>query len=1430
MEQQALSFKILSILRPPCLLHADDAWEPIVSACQQNYDSSLSFEQFILSALPAFLFSILAGFRTWSLIRRERRVEYGAALAAKQILVFALWVTHLILLVLWSRESSIRTRVSLPMTAVYLLATMVTAPLSWFEHTKTIKPSFLICSYLILSVLLDLSQVRTLWTRLNDDRAPVAIFTASCALRAIILLMESLPKNLTREADISRSPEDKCGVISRSLFLWMIPLLYKGYKQSLGVNDLYAPPFDAAPANLEEKLWRGWSNSNPGAKYRLLSVTAKALLPRLLAPIIPRLCVVGFMVAQPILLSHLIRFLSDSGDSRNDGYNLLAAYALVYIGLAVANAWYFHQTFKFITCVRGGLVALVYDRTMSLSSSTIDKSSAVTVMSADIERITIGLKNIHDLWANVIQVTFAAWLLERQTGVAIILPLLVAASCGYGTLKISAAAGGQQANWLKRIEKRVDVTSRTLSSMRGIKVSGFTNTLIDVIQSLRGAELEAASKFRWWQVGALVMGFFPVMISPVLTLAVFIFAADKTSQPLDASRMFVSLSTLTIMSQPLSVLFQSGPMISSMIACFDRIGRFIESQEGPDIRDSLQRATGEDADGDVKIWNGSFGWSVDSASVLEDINVTFPRGKLTMIIGPVGCGKSTLLKGLLGEVTYANGAIMLPPNSLGFCDQNPWIVNGTVEENITMFSGNDNEHYDTVLEACALLDDLKQLSHGDQSKVGSKGIALSGGQKQRVSLARTLFARRNINLFDDILIGLDSTTESHVFAAVFGPTGLLRRNKCTTILATHSVHFLPYADHIIYIGSKGNIIQQGSFTELSAIDGYVSSLGIKNNQNLLGYINPKASNIVTENNSKTKTPEPDEQDKSQKPRGVYRYYFKSIGYGMSLLYLVLATIYAFLFTFPYLWAKWWTDANSRDPWHYTGFYMGGYGLLQISCLISLVIFARHAVITIVNTSGLSLHQKLISTALHAPLSFFEKTDTGITLNRFSQDLQMVDNELPLAGLNIACSGLILIGRMLLIMNTSHWLALSFPLIILALGVLQSVYMSTSRQLRHLDLETKSPLYSQFVESLDGLASIRAFGWQGPFKELLYRNLDRSQRPFYLLLVLQRWLSVSLDCLTAAFVILLGAVMITMRDQISPGFAGVALANLIGLSGSMSTVVETWTQMETSMTSIQRIRDFERDVPWETRGYSQTTAPPEWPSRGAVEIQNLTATYKDGTVTALKNITMSIKPGEKIGICGRTGSGKTSFTLALFRMIDVEKGSISVDGLDVASIEPSTVRSGLNGIPHEPYFMPGTVRFTADHRGTSSDEEIMRALTSVRMDKAIRTKGGLDAEMEDGLFSQGEKQLFCLARSILKRSKVIVLDEATSNIDINTENLIKKVIDEEFRDFTVITVAHRLSTILNNDRVAVLEAGELVEFDTPEALLNRESRFKKLRDA
>ncbi|TVY81873.1 ABC transporter FUM19 [Lachnellula suecica] len=1407
----------------PCSPSLDDTWGPVVDVCRRPFDFTLIFEESILSLLPAGVFFLLALGRIWQLLGREQKAAGGVIVVAKQSIIASLCALQLALIVLWSQDSTDRTRATLPVVAILFVVYLLLAPLSWYEHSTTLRPSPLICSYLLLSTILDLAQVRTLWLMDVGHKIP-AVFSALFAVKGLLLIVECLQKKLIRPVDVARSPEDKCSPVSRSFFLWLVPLIYVGFRRAIKMDDMYEPPLDAAPEILEKKLQKAWAESNPHNKHRLLLVTAKVLKSRLLAPVIPRICMVGLMITQPVLLLRLINFLDEQPVSPNNGYGLLGAYALVYFGIAIANAWYFHQTFKFITAVRAGLVSLVYENTTQLNISSIDKASALTVMSADIERIVVGLRSIHDIWANVIQVALAAWLLERQTGVAIVFPVVAAAGCGFAALKISEAAGTSQEKWLANIEKRISITSHTLSSMRGVKMSGLADKLGDILQNLRIVELKTAAVYRWWELAAMTAGFFPVMVSPVITFAIFIAVANANSQSLDAARMFSSLSFLTLMSQPLSMLFQSGPNISSMVTCFGRISKFMETKKWVDPRTHTE---GDEKNHDIKIIGGSFQWNENSKSVLRNMDVTFPQGKLTMIIGPVGCGKSTLLKGLLGEVPITDGVTSVPSDGIAFCDQTPWLMNDTFKQNVIVHSDTDDEFYNTVLEACNLHSDLSQFPEGDQANVGSKGITLSGGQKQRLSLARALFARRNINVFDDILSGLDSTTEMRVFARVFGPDGLLRHNGSTTVLATHAVHLLPFADHVVCIGPEGEVVQQGTFSELNSTDGYVRGLNIQPTQHLPDSISEadssQASTMIKEAIAETTT------ERAAKPKGVYRYYIKAIGRWMAVIYVVLVTIYAFLYDFPYIWAKFWTDENAVHPGGRAGYYLGIYALLQIMCLIMLVVFAWHAVIVIVQSSGNKLHWALLSTALRAPLSFFEKTDTGVTLNRFSQDLQLVDYELPEAALNFFCSGLIGLGQLLLIMNTSYWLALSFPAFFLVILALQVIYLRTSRQLRHFDLENKAPLYSQFVETLDGLASIRAFNWQRKLKAVLHERLENSQRPFYLLLCLQRWLNLVLDCVVAGFILLLIGVIIGLRHKTSSGFAGVALSNMISLSMIMTNVVEVWVEMETSIAAIQRIRDFERDVLPETEGLDLIDVPENWPDKGAIEIRNLVATYREGTTTALKDFSMNIKPGEKIGVCGRTGSGKTSLMLSLFRMINIEGGHIKIDGHDIATVDPNTLRAGLNAIPQEPYFLSGSIRLNADPYGKRSDEEILAALNSVHIGKVIEGKGGLDAEMEDGTLSQGEKQLFCLARAILKRSRVVILDEATSNIDIETEKLIREVIREVFKDFTVITIAHRLESILSSDRIAVLEAGMLVEFDNPDVLLGGDSRFKTLYD-
>ncbi|KAJ6779807.1 hypothetical protein PWT90_01499 [Aphanocladium album] len=1436
-----------------CSISLDDRWGPVVASCRRRFDFTLLFEQATLAILPASCFFFLAILRILQLRTQDTKARLNIACLCKLVLAGGACALQLALIGLWAQDED-ATRVAVASSTVSAVSLLSLALVSFFEHTRTIRSSFLIGWYLLLTILLDTAQTRTLWL-MEADKPISALFTAYLVAKILLLILEMVPKNLISKEDLAKSPEDRCNFVSRSFFLWLLPLMQRGFRHHLRLEDLFPPPKEAEPRSLENKLSNLWDQGSIQQKYRLIVATAKAISGRLLAPILPRLFISLFTILQPVLLRLFIKFLDEKSSSPDAGYGLFGAYAIVYIGFAVSNAWYYHQVIKCIAITRAALISLLYNKSLNISIGS-DKSASVTMMSTDIERIAMGMRSIHDIWASAIEVGISAWLLEAEVGVAVILPIVIPVLCTFGAAMVSGRAGKKQEEWMGKIESRLQVTTQSLSSVKELRLSGFTRIAMNMIQSLRDSELASAAKYRWLEIAAMVMGFTPMMISPVLTFAVYIAVARSHHAPLDVTKMFVSLSYLTLIARPLSVLLQAAPQMASMVACFTRIQEFLQRE------DNVQPQTGSPEKSSPVVedreknnhWEfkaQNIAWPSEKVenekSVLQNLHIKFPRGKTTMIIGPVGCGKTTLVNGLLGEVDVINGTGQLPKGSIAYCDQTSWIINGTLKQNIVMFSPTDEIRYSAVIDACALRSDLAQLPAGDQSNVGSTGITLSGGQKQRICLARALFSQKAFNVFDDILSGLDATTESSILQKVFGPAGLLGNGgTATTIIATHSVRLAPLVDHIICLGQDGQVTQQGSFAELSVQQGYFKSLGVEFAKDLTA--STSSSTIDSGTTTPTQIEEAlpvhenaakvpnsvgsDEPKQPGKPSGVYRYYIRAIGRGMALLYVILAITYAFLFTFPYIWAKWWTSANAQGSGHGDSYYIGIYALLQVMCLTILVIFAHHAVITIINSSGSRLHQSILSTTFFAPLSFFSATDSGVTLNRFSQDLQLVDNELPMAALDMACSGLIMVGQLLLIINTSYWLALTFPAIFLALYVVQRVYLQTSRQMRHLDLELKSPLYSIFTETTQGLASIRSFGWQTSFKDLFYSRLNNSQRPFYLMFCIQKWLALVLECITAGFVLLLVGLVIALRDSVDVGFLGVAMSNIIMLSGAMANTVEVSTQLETSIAAVQRIRDFEKDTPSEVKNTTQhAVADQPWPSNGEIALQNVTASYEsDSDKPVLKNLTMQIAAGQKIGICGRTGSGKSSLMLSLFRMTCIEHGTITIDGQDTSTVDLELLRNGFAAVPQDPFFLEGSVRFNADPYEERSDSEIEQALASVQLADVIREKGGLDTKMSDMDLSKGSKQLFCLARAVLKQSKIVVLDEATSSIDVETEKIIQELIRTEFKDKTVIAIAHRLDSILASDMIAVMEAGELVEFAPPRELLARDSKFKQLYES
>lgn len=462
-------------------------------------------------------------------------------------------------------------------------------------------------------------------------------------------------------------------------------------------------------------------------------------------------------------------------------------------------------------------------------------------------------------------------------------------------------------------------------------------------------------------------------------------------------------------------------------------------------------------------------------------------------------------------------------------------------------------------------------------------------------------------------------------------------------------------------------------------------------------------------------------------------------------------------------------------------------------------------------------------------------------------MTLIDNDLPYSVIDFILSLSTGIMSAVLMCISARYFAATMPPVFLFMWMLQKFYLRTSRQMRLLDLEAKSPLFSQFLESLSGLVTIRAFGWSSRFEEQNLELLDASQKPFYLLFCIQRWLGLALDLAVTFLGVILMVMIVKLRSEVGGGYVGLAILNVITFSQSLSQIIRNWTLLETSIGAIARVREFVNTTENENRPEEVLPLPddgnnvsgsPSWPPRGAIEFHNVSASYNNNNTgnngnkkLIIRNLSITIRAGEKIGICGRSGSGKSSLLATLFRMLEIEpESTITIDGVDITRIPRQDLRAALNAIPQEPFLTRGSVRTNADPLGVHSSAQITSALQSVELWDLVHEKGGLDAPLDANFFSHGQRQLFSLARALLRGSKVIVLDEVTSNVDVVSDALMQRVIRDKFAACTILAVAHRLDTIMDFDRVALMHDGELVELDSPAALMARDSAFKELYES
>ncbi|EEA22217.1 hypothetical protein TMatcc_008346 [Talaromyces marneffei ATCC 18224] len=1452
----------------------DNTFSYYAGECRGGFDFTLLFEQTILTALPLGLFVLVAPARIWYLSKKSKKTATSLLLPLKIALYAGLAASQLAVLTLWTLPSAKRTNASIPVQAVSLAATAIFCLLSYFEHTRTIRPSFLLDVFFFLTLLFDIAQCRTLWLRGSGfyGNTIAILFTISVVMKALLLALEALEKRRFLRAEYKASPpEATASIFNRSFFWWLNPLFVKGFSSLLRMDDLFDIDKQMRSEYIHERMEKAWNKVEKKTPNTLFMVSIKTLIWPILAVIPPRACLVALNFSQPLLINRAVYLSVDSVTpwTTHVGYGLIGAYILVYVGSAIAMGQYQHLAYRSITMVRGGLISMLTRKTTDLSVRDVDPAVSLTLMSADVERIVQGWQTMHEMWANLAEIGVAIFLLEGQLGISCLVPVGVSIFSLFASIIALNFVMARQARWLEAIERRISATSAMLGSMKGIKITGLKNVLFKSIHTLRIDELNISKGFRRLLIWNMGIAYISQIFAPIITFAVFVTVSHNRGDDvaLNTARVYTALSIFALMTDPITTLVMSLAAFVGSIGSFQRIQQFLEkdilvdkrrSPSGHNSSDNLIEGTmpnhsekssimTNEADliknngtktsrsstltsrDVIVLQNSDFGWDPEKEPLLKSITMSVPESKISMIVGPVGCGKSTLLKAILGEIPPMHGSVYMATDQVAYCDQTAWHVNDTIRNSVIAASEFDEQWYSTVLQACALHEDLRQLPQGDQTMIGSKGVALSGGQCQRIALARAVYAKRKLVILDDPISGLDTATENHIWHSLMGKSGIWRKMQVTVLMTSSSVKRLPYSDYIFVVDENGTISEQGHFDTLAATGAYVSSFHL--GQPDWNFTPDERSYHVPSINENEKVIQTDDDLEAEANRAtgdfaIYRYYFDSVGWVGIVIFLVCISGFVFCISFPSIWVKWWAASNVQYPYEKSGYYMGIYAMLGGLALITLCISCWQFIITMVPKSGERFHSTLLNTVLSAKTSFFASTDTGVTLNRFSQDLQLIDMELPVAALNTIATLILCIAQTTLIGVASPYTAISFPIVLIALYFIQKYYLRTSRQLRFMDLEAKAPLYSQFTECLSGLVTIRAFGWQKAMENKSRELLERSQRPFYLLFAVQRWLTLVLDLVVAGIATILIILVVELRGSISAGYVGVALFNIIQFSQSIKLLITFWTNLETHIGSIARVKIFNEAVKSEDLEPENRPVPPAWPSQGAIEFNGVSAGYRPEE-PILKKIDLSIRSGEKIGICGRTGSGKSSLVLAIFRMVELSGGSITIDGIDLSTIPRQEIRARITGVSQDPFLIQGSVRLNADPNGTATDDQITDALRSVHLLSVVEEKGGLDVDVEELHLSQGQMQLFCLARAMLRHSSILILDEATSNVDSKTDEIMQRVIREKFSNHTILAVAHKLDTILDFDKVAMLEAGVLIEFDDPYTLLSTDSAFNRL---
>uniref|UniRef100_A0A8D3A8R1 ATP-binding cassette, sub-family C (CFTR/MRP), member 9 n=1 Tax=Scophthalmus maximus TaxID=52904 RepID=A0A8D3A8R1_SCOMX len=1160
--------------------------------------------------------------------------------------------------------------------------------------------------------------------------------------------------------------------------------------------------------------------------------------------------------------------------------------------------------------LRGALLAMIYNKMLRLSTSNMSMGEMTlgqinNLVAIETNQLMWFLFLCPNLWAMPVQIVMGVILLYYLLGLSALVGASVIVLLAPIQYLIATKLADTQKSSLEHSTDRLKKTTEILKGIKLLKLYAWENIFCDSVEETRGKELTCLRTFALYTSMSIFMNAAIPIAAVLATFAMHHFINKSVPSPSEA---FAALALFHILVTPLFLLSTVVRFAVKALVSVQKLGEFLQSDEiGDDSwrngdmsvfleagkkhlgatkainrkqpmryqMDNYEQPTrrpmrpSETEDVAVKVSNGFFTWG-SNLSTLSDINIRIPTGQLTMIVGQVGCGKSSLLLAMLGEMQAIDGRVhwSKPPEcemvheanisknrySVAYATQKSWLLNATVEDNITFGSPFSKQRYKEVIDACSLQPDIDLLPFGDQTEIGERGINLSGGQRQRICVARALYQNTNIVFLDDPFSALDIHLSDHLMQE--GILKFLQDDKRTVVMVTHKLQWKSGAM------KDGSILREGTLKDIQTHDvelyDHWKTLMNRHDQELekdiqqdsqttlerktlrRAFYSREAKSQVDDEDEEEEVEEEDDDNmsmttnrRSKIPWKVCWCYMSSGGFFMVFLMVSSKLLKHSVIVAIDYWLALWTSSQTNqsltnlclsDPQPDSYFLL----VFIILCAagITLCLITSLTVEFLGLSAATNLHHNLLNKIIHAPIRFFDVTPLGQILNRFSADTNIIDQHIPPTLESLTRSTLLCLSAIGVISSITPIFLIALIPLGIAFYFIQKYFRVASKDLQDLDDSTQLPLLCHFSETAEGLTTIRAFRHEARFKQRMLELTDTNNTAYLFLSAANRWLEVRTDYLGAVIVLAAaGASIWSLEYSLRSGMVGLGLTYALTVTNYLNWVVRNLADLEVQMSAVKKVNSFLSTESENYEGSMDASQVPEnWPQDGEIKIQDLCVRYDPMLKPVLKHVNAYISPGQKVGICGRTGSGKSSLSLAFFNMVDIFEGRIVIDGIDICKLPLQTLRSRLSIILQDPVLFSGSIRFNLDPERTCTDDRLWEALEIAQLKNMVKAlPGGLDAVVTEGgeNFSVGQRQLFCLARAFVRKSSILIMDEATASIDMATENILQKVVMTAFADRTVVTIAHRVHTILTADLVIVMKRGNILEYDKPETLLEQE---------